>query len=58
VAQANNGLPVGGVISQGMAWSIFYNGWEPYKSGYDRFTRHYTHIHVSGKAHDLLSGWF
>lgn len=53
-----NALPIGGVISQGEAWSIFYSGWEPYKSGYDRFTRHYTHVHVSGKAHDLLSGWF
>jgi hypothetical protein len=58
VAQANNGLPIGGVISQGMAWSVFYNGWEPYKSGYDRFTRHFTHVHVSGAAHDRLSGWF
>lgn len=58
VAQRNSGLPVGGVICQGMAWSIFYNGWEVYKPGYDRFTRHFTHNHVSGETHDRLTGWF
>ena len=58
VAQQSNGLPVGGVISQGQSWSIFHNGWQPYKLGWDDFTRHYTHVHVSGVTHDRLSGWF
>jgi hypothetical protein len=55
VGEQAKGLPVGGVISQGMWWSPSSGGWHPFDVGSDRFTRHYTHLHTSGSPERVPS---